>query len=155
MKIWVDADACPGVITDLINKTAHRLSIETVFVANKQLKLPVSPFILSVVVAAGADVADEHIAQNASAGDLVVTHDVPLAARLVPAGITVISPRGDLFHEDNINDRLASRDLMQSLRDTGTISGGPEPFNDKNKRAFANHFDAALHRLRRGQAKRG
>lgn len=150
LKIWVDADACPGAITDLINRAAHRLSIETVFVANRSLNnLPVSPFIKSVLVGAGADVADDFISQNATSGDLVVTHDVPLAAKLVPEGITVISPRGDLFHEDNISERLASRDLMHSLREFGTISGGPEPFNDKHKKAFANHFDAALHRLLR------
>ena len=148
MKVWVDADACPGQISELIYRAAHRLQVQTLFVANKQLKLPISPFLSSVQVDAGMDVADAYIADHAAVGDLVVTQDIPLAAQLVPRGIVVIGPRGDLFHEDNINDRLASRDLMQSLRDSGTMSGGPEPFNETPKRAFANHFDTALQRLR-------
>lgn len=152
LKILVDADACPVPINDLINRTAHKLSIPAIYVANKQLKLPQSPFISAIVVAAGMDVADDYIANRAVAGDLVITHDVPLAARLVPEGVTVISPRGELFNEHNIGDRLASRDLMHSLREFGSVSGGPEPFSEKNKRAFANHFDAAIQRLRRAQA---
>jgi uncharacterized protein len=149
MKVWIDADACPVAVSDLINRAAHKLAIEAVYVANKRLQLPVSPYISSVVVASGADVADQYIADNALENDIVVTHDIPLASKLVPLGVTVISPRGDLFDEGNISERLASRDLMQSLRDSGTISGGPAPFTEKDKRNFASRFDAAIQRLRR------
>jgi len=147
VKVWVDADAVPNQIKDLIVRAVHRRAVETVFVANKQIMLADSPYLTSVQVSQGADVADEYIAEKAQSGDIVVTQDIPLAAKLVPNGVVVISPRGDLFTEDNINESLAGRDLMQSLRDTGTISGGPRPFDEKHKRAFANHFDAALHRL--------
>jgi uncharacterized protein len=146
MKVWVDADAVPNQIKDLIIRAVHRRAVETVFVANKQIMLADSPYLTSVQVCHGSDVADEYIAEKAQSGDIVVTQDIPLAAKLVPKGVVVISPRGDLFTEDNINESLAGRDLMQSLRDTGTISGGPRPFDEKHKRAFANHFDAALHR---------
>lgn len=150
LKIWIDADACPGAVTEVVSRAAHKLHIDTVFVANKLLRPPESPYISTVLVKAGMDVADAYIAEQADCGDLVVTNDVPLASLLVPRGVVVISPRGDLFDEHNIGERLSSRDLMQSLRETGTITGGPEPFNEKHKRAFANRFDAALQRLRRG-----
>lgn len=146
MKVWVDADAVPNQIKDLIVRAVHRRAVETVFVANKQIMLADSPYLSSIQVSQGADVADEYIADKAQAGDIVVTQDIPLAAKLVPNGVVVITPRGDLFTEDNINESLAGRDLMQSLRDTGTISGGPRPFDEKHKKQFANRFDAALHR---------
>lgn len=149
MKVWIDADACPGAVTEVVTRAAHKLHIETVFVANKPLRPPESPYISTVLVSAGMDVADAYIAEQAQKGDLVVTNDIPLASLLVPKGIVVISPRGDLFSEDNIGERLSSRDLMHSLRETGTMTGGPQPFNEKHKRAFANRFDAALQKLRR------
>jgi uncharacterized protein YaiI (UPF0178 family) len=149
VKVWVDADACPGQIRDIIVRAVHRKAIATLFVANKPLTLPESPHLSSILVAQGPDVADTYIAEHASAGDLVVTQDIPLAAQLVPKKVVVISPRGELYNEDNIHDCLARRDLLQSLRDVGTISGGPRPFDDKLKREFSNHFDAALQRLSR------
>lgn len=146
MKVWVDADACPNVIAQLISRAVHRNKIETLFVANKPLVVAESPYISFVQVSSGPDVADVYIAERATAGDIVVTQDVPLAALLVPKKVTVITPRGQLFNEGNINEALAGRDLMQSLRDTGTISGGPSPLDERHKREFANHFDAAIHR---------
>lgn len=122
------------------------MAVETVFVANKQILLPESPYLSAVQVSQGPDVADAYIEKHAQKGDLVVTQDVPLAALLVPRGITVISPRGQHFSEENIGDLVAQRDLMQSLRDLGTVSGGPRPFDEKLKREFAKLLDAALHR---------
>lgn len=147
MKVWIDADACPTPIRDIIVKAVHRLKVETVFVANKQILLPESPYLKAVQVSQGPDIADTYIETNAVAGDMVVTQDIPLAAALVPRGVVALSPRGFLFTEDNINESVATRDLMQSLRDAGTVSGGPRPFDQKLKREFASHFDAALHRL--------
>jgi uncharacterized protein YaiI (UPF0178 family) len=147
VKVWVDADACPVPIRNIIVRAVHRLSVATVFVANKQILLPESPHLSAVQVSRGPDIADAYIETRAEAGDLVVTQDIPLAAQLVPRGVTVISPRGFLFTEDNINESLATRDLMQSLRDAGTVTGGPRPFDDKLKREFARHFDSALHKL--------
>jgi len=147
MNIWIDADACPRQIRDIVLRAAHRRSIAVVFVANKLIALPESELFTCVQVPSGPDAADDYIAANSLKGDLVVTQDIPLAAILVPKGITVISPRGDSYNENNIGDVAARRDLMQELRDTGTITGGPRPFDDKLKHAFANLLDAALHRL--------
>lgn len=149
MKVWVDADACPAKIKEIISRAVHKRAVETCFVANKPIALAESPYLKSVLVGAGPDIADEYIATHATSGDLVVTQDIPLASQLVPQGIVVISPRGDLFDENNIHESKSRRDLMQSLRDQGTITGGPAPFDEKNKREFANHFDAALQRLNR------
>ncbi len=147
LKIWIDADACPGPIRDIVLRASQRLKVQVVFVANKKLNLPDSPLVSLVQVDAGPDVVDAYIVENARANDLVVTQDIPLAALLVPANISVISPRGDRYTESNISEHLSWRDLMTELRDTGTIGGGPKPFDDKVKRAFANHFDAELTRL--------
>ena len=147
MKVWVDADACPGQIRDVVLRAANKLTVTTVFVANKQILLPPIEHITSVLVAAGPDQADAYIVENARSGDLAITQDIPLAGALIPLGVTVISPRGDSYNAENIADKLASRDLLQELRDIGEISGGPRPFDDKLKRKFASLFDAALHRL--------
>lgn len=149
MKVWVDADACPVPIRQIIVRAANRVKADTVFVANKPVTLPAHPHLFFVAVDRGSDVADAYICENAAAGDLVITQDIPLAAQLVPRGITVISPRGDSYNSNNITDILASRNLMQDLRDSGTITGGPAPFDEKLKRKFSNLFDAALHRLHR------
>jgi uncharacterized protein len=154
LKIWVDADACPGPIRDIVLRAAIRLSISTIFVANKVLTLPNSPYISLIQVEQGPDVVDAYIVAHSEPGDLVVTQDIPLAADLVHRDVTVLSPRGDSFNSDNIGDRLASRNLMHDLRDTGEITGGPRPFDDKVKRLFANLFDAELQRLLREQRKR-
>lgn len=152
MKIWVDADACPSVLKELIIKAAHRLQIDTVFVANKVIALPESPFLSSVLVKQGADIADKHIAENAVPGDLVVTQDILLAAALVAADIVAIDLRGNTFSESNIGDRVSTRNLMSDLRDTGEITGGPRPYSDKDKRLFASTFDRTITALRRRQS---
>ncbi len=149
MKIWVDADACPGAVREIVLKAANRLVVHTTFVANKALFLPQAEHLYFVQVPAGPDVVDGYIIEQAITGDLVITQDIPLAAELVNQGVVVISPHGTLFTDGNIGDRLASRNLMSDLRDTGMITGGPKPFGEKEKRAFANAFDQALTRLLR------
>ena len=152
MKIWVDADACPGQIRDVILRAAHRLSVHTVFVANKPVLLPQSIYFSTVQVSNAPDAADQYIVDNAQPGDLAVTQDIPLAAQLVPSGVIVISPRGDSYNHENVADLLARRNLMQELRDSGSVTGGPRPFDDTLKRQFANLLDAALHRLLRNSS---
>jgi hypothetical protein len=147
MRIWIDADACPVQIREIVVRAAVRRSVPVVFVANKPFYLPKSELIEFVQVLEGPDVADAYIVEHAKEGELAVTQDIGLAALLVPLGVIVISPRGDSYNEDNIGDVLARRNLMQELRDTGEISGGPRPFDDKLKRQFASLFDAALHKL--------
>ena len=147
MKIWVDADACPGAVREIILRAAHRLVINTVFVANKPLFLPQAPHLSFVQVSLGPDVVDQHIIEHAQCGDLVITQDIPLASTLVAQGIVVISPHGTLFSDSNIGERLASRNLMTELRDFGLVTSGPKPFGEKEKRAFANTFDQVLTRL--------
>lgn len=147
MKIWIDADACPGAVRDVVIKAAMRLKVETVFVANKQIAVPESAVFRFQLVPAGPDQADQYIVSQAVAGDLVVSQDIPLAAELVPKGAVVIDPRGTVFTPDNIGERLGVRDLMSELRDTGMIGGGPAPFGEKEKRRFASSFDRELTRL--------
>lgn len=147
MIIWVDADACPRQIREIITKAARRLSVQTIFVANKPLALPELELFKFVQVGSGPDVADKYIVDNANDGDLVVTEDIALAALLLPKGVVVISPRGQSFNADNIGERMAGRALMQGLRDAGELTGGPRPFDDKLKQQFASRFDAALHKL--------
>ncbi len=149
MKIWIDADACPGPIRDIVLRACQRLKVQVTFVANKKLLLPESPLISFVQVELGPDVVDAYIVESAKMNDLVVTQDIPLAAQLVPVGISVISPRGDHYTPANISEHLSWRDLMTELRDSGSVGGGPKPFDDKVKRAFANHFDSELNRLLR------
>lgn len=148
MKIWVDADACPVAVKDIISRAAHRKTIETIFVANKILPLMMSPYISFVQVEATPDAADQYIGEHAIEGDLVVTQDIPLAHILVPMNVVVLSPRGLVFTPDNIGERIAVRNLMQDLRDTGETTGGPKPFGDKERREFASAFDRALTKLR-------
>ena len=144
MKIWVDADACPAVIKDVLFRAARRCNLPVTLVANRSLQTPASPLIDSVVVSAGADVADAHIAQSMQAGDLVVTADIPLAALAVEAGGTAIDPRGELYTEQNIGSRLQARNLMDQLRGTGFDTGGPPPFGPRDVQAFANQLDRWL-----------
>ena len=153
MKIWVDADACPAAVREIILRAANRLVIDTVFVANKSLFVPQAPHFSFVQVPLGPDVVDQHIIQHAQCGDLVITQDIPLASTLVTQGIVVISPHGTLFTDNNIGERLASRNLMTDLRDFGMVTGGPKPFGEKEKRAFANAFDQVLTRLMKGDAR--
>ena len=149
MRVFVDADACPTEIRDIIARAAIKRDVDAIFVANKSTSTRAHHRIVHVQVLPGPDQADHYIVANAERGDLVVTQDIPLAAQLVPQGITVIGPRGESYNDDNIADKLSRRDLMQELRDIGEITGGPKPFDDRLKRKFANLFDAALHRLMR------
>lgn len=147
MKIWVDADACPGSVRDIVLTAAYKRKLETVFVANKQLSLPVSDLVKFVQVGNAPDAADAYIIEQSIEGDLVITQDIPLAHPLVHRKIVVISPRGVVFDEDNIGDRLSIRDMMQDMRDAGVVTGGPKQFGDKEKREFASSFDRELTKL--------
>lgn len=152
MRIWVDADACPTAIRDVIAVAAHKHGIATVYVANKKLTVPVSPHISFVQVAIASDAADAYIQENAESCDLVVTQDIPLAHAVVSKGAVAISPHGEKFTKDNIGERISMRNLMQDLRDSGTVTGGPKQFSDKDKRNFANTFNNELIKLIRANA---
>ena len=147
MKIWVDADACPGVVRDIVIVAAIKRKVAVGFVANKQLTLPPSPLVGFDLVDASPDAADRFIVEKARPGDLAITQDIPLAHQLVTKGVATISPRGVTFDHNNIGERLSVRDLMQDLRDSGEVTGGPKQYGEKEKRAFAAAFDRALTRL--------
>jgi len=147
MKVWVDADACPRAIKDIVMKAAQRMKVETVFVANKDLMLPESPYLFFAHVETTLDAADRYIHENAESGDLVITQDIPLAAILVPLGVEVIDNRGSKFTADDVGERLSIRNFMKELRDGGEITGGPKQFSDRDKREFAATFDKELTRL--------
>src|SRR5437660_12405446 len=145
MQIWVDADACPQVIKDILFRAAERAKVLTTLVSNMPLlRTPSSPFIRTIRVAKGFDVADQRIAQELQPGDLVITADLPLAAEVVARGAHALDPRGELYSEDNVRERLAFRNLMQELRSTGDILGGTAPFNQGHRQRFANHPDPLL-----------
>ncbi|MCP3907618.1 MAG: YaiI/YqxD family protein [Oceanicoccus sp.] len=144
MHIWVDADACPNVIKEILFRAANRVQIPVTLVANQYIKTPPSPYIKSVQVAAGFDVADNHIAQETQAGDIVITADIPLAADIVAKGAYGINPRGTLYTEQNIKQTLTMRNFMEEMRSTGQASGGPPPLDSKDKQAFANTLDKLL-----------
>ncbi len=146
MKIFIDADAFPNSIRDIVVKAAVRLNLPLVFVANKPLRLENHPNISLVMVPEGPDVADDRIVQSVRPGDLVITADIPLADRVVEHGAFAMNPRGTLYTEDNIKDRLAMRDLLNDLRDNGTITGGPSAFSRKDRQSFANQIDSFLAR---------
>src|SRR5512132_2542753 len=148
MQIWVDADACPQVIKEILFRAAERAQIVTTLVANTTLRTPESAFIKTVRVRQGFDVADHWIVQQMQAGDLVITADIPLAAEVITRGAHALDPRGDLYSEDNVRERLAMRNLMQDLRSTGAILGGPAPFDQSDRQLFANHLDHFLTRDR-------
>lgn len=144
MKIWVDADACPVVIRDIIYRAAKRTGLETILVANAPISVPESALISFVQVPAGLDVADQEIVQKLSAGDLVITSDIPLAAEVIENGGQALSPRGELFTAGDIRNRLSIRDFMNTLRATGVETGGPPPMSQKDSSQFANQFDKFL-----------
>lgn len=149
VTIWVDADACPGAIRDILLRAADRRVLPITFVANKSLFLPTSDRVRLVTVGKGSDIADQYIADTAQPGDLVVTQDIPLAAILVPKGIAVISVHGELFTPDSIGERLSLRNFMHDLRGAGEQTSGPRPFNDRDKKRFADSLDRELTRLLR------
>jgi uncharacterized protein YaiI (UPF0178 family) len=147
MKIWVDADACPGAVREIIVRAAERVKVPAVFVANKPLSLPRSPLLSTVQVGRGLDVADAHIAAKAERGDLAVTQDIPLAASLVKKGVAVMDVRGEPFTEENIDERLSLRNFMQELREGGVATSGPAAFGPADRQRFASTFDRELTRL--------
>jgi uncharacterized protein YaiI (UPF0178 family) len=144
VQIWVDADACPQVIKEILFRAARRAQVVTTLVANTPLRTPTSPFIRSLRVPKGFDVADHRIVHELQAGDLVITADIPLAAEVIVRGGHALDPRGDLYTEDNVRDRLAVRNLMQELRSTGAVVGGPAPLDHGDRQRFANHLDRFL-----------
>ncbi|MCR8921464.1 YaiI/YqxD family protein [Dasania sp. GY-MA-18] len=144
MHIWVDADACPKAIKEILYKAANRSQLALTLVANHALSTPPSPYIKSIQVASGFDVADNYIAQQAQPGDIVITADIPLAADVVAKGAYGINPRGELYTEQNIQQRLTMRNFMEEMRSTGQASGGPPPLDNRDKQSFANSLDRLL-----------
>ena len=144
MKIWVDADACPVVIKEILYRAANRTRISLTLVANQMLRVPPSPWIKALQVPGGFDVADERIALEVQQGDLVITADIPLAAKVVAKGATVIDPRGELLTGSNIEERLTMRNFMEGLRRSGVDTGGPSTFSHADRQAFANQVDRLL-----------
>ncbi|EED36575.1 conserved hypothetical protein [Luminiphilus syltensis NOR5-1B] len=147
MKIWVDADALPVVIRDILFRAAQKREIETILVANMPLRTPPSPYISSYQVPSGFDVADDEIVRRAEAGDLVITSDIPLAAEVIPKGAHVLTPRGERYTANNIGARLNMRDFMDTMRSSGEHSGGPPPLNQTDRKTFADQLDQLLTRL--------
>jgi uncharacterized protein YaiI (UPF0178 family) len=146
MNIWVDADACPAVVKDILYRAAERCRLTLTLVANRPLRVPSSPFIRALQVPRGFDRADDEIARRVVEGDLVVTADIPLAAQVIARGGHALDPRGDLYCEDNIRERLAMRDFMDTLRSSGVETGGPAVLSHGDRKRFANQLDALLSR---------
>jgi uncharacterized protein YaiI (UPF0178 family) len=144
MRIWVDADACPKVVKEILFRAAERAYVVVIFVANKPLRVPPSAYIKTMQVAAGFDVADNVIAQQLEQGDLVVTADIPLAAEVLAKGGHALNPRGELYTKDNIQERLAMRNLLDELRGSGVVTGGPSTFSHSDRHAFARQLDRFL-----------
>ncbi|MFK8069149.1 MAG: YaiI/YqxD family protein [Gammaproteobacteria bacterium] len=144
MKIWVDADACPVVIKEILFRASKRVQIEVTLVANQFMQIPKSPLINFVKVSAGFDVADDEIVKRMTAGDLVITNDIPLASDVIEKGGTALNPRGELYTTDNIKERLDVRDFMETMRSSGIETGGPPAFNQNDRQAFANQLDKIL-----------
>ncbi|MFC5741727.1 YaiI/YqxD family protein [Dyella tabacisoli] len=147
-QIWVDADACPVVIKEILFRAAEREQVTVTLVANQWLRTPPSRFIRSVQVPGGFDVADNEIVQRVTAGDLVVTQDIPLAALVIDKGALAINPRGELYTPETIAQRLTMRNFMDELRGSGIDTGGPAAFHPRDRQAFANQLDSWLTRRR-------
>ncbi len=144
MHIWVDADACPKVVKDMLFRASERKQVPVTLVANQYLATPPSPLINAVQVQQGFDVADNYIAAKVAPGDLVVTQDIPLAAEVVELKAIAINPRGELYTRENIKQRLSMRDFMETLRSSGVETGGPAAFSQSDRQAFANQLDRFL-----------
>lgn len=151
MTLWVDADACPVVIKEILYRASERTQTPLVLVANRPLHTPRSRLVSSLVVSAGLDVADDEILRRLRPGDVVVTQDIPLAAEVLALGAHALSPRGELFTPDNIRDRLSVRDFMDSLRASGVETGGPPALGQADRQLFANRLDTLLTRLIRSR----
>lgn len=148
MRIWVDADACPSVIKDILYRAANRERVQLTLVANRRLRPPQSQYVTAIVVPAGFDVADSRIITELQPGDLVITADIPLAAEALAKGGHALNPRGELYTKDNIDERLSMRNFTDSLRGTGVVTGGPPSLSQTDRRDFANSLDAFLTRHR-------
>ncbi len=146
MKIWVDADACPVVIKEILFRAAERTKIPVTLVANQAVNTPRSQFITSIQVAQGFDVADNEIVKRLNTGDLVITSDIPLAAEVIEKGGHALNPRGELYTKNNIRARLNMRDFMESLRSSGVMTGGPAALSQSDRQSFANNLDKLLTR---------
>ncbi len=144
MKIWVDADACPVVIKDILFKAAERTRVQVTLVANRQVRIPSSRYISFLRVAPGFDVADNEIVKRLATGDLVITSDIPLAAQVIEKGSYALNPRGELYTTENIASRLNMRDFMDALRSSGIDTGGPPTLNKSDRQSFANQLDKFL-----------
>ena len=147
MKIWVDADACPKVIKEILFRAADRVGVPVTLVANQPVKVPGSRYIHSIQVGTGFDVADNHIVKRSQEGDLVVTADIPLAAEVVAKGCLALNPRGELYTTENIRQRLNMRDFLDTMRGSGIDTGGPASFSQADRQAFANQLDRLLARI--------
>ncbi len=146
MHIWVDADACPAVIKDILFRAAERLELQMTLVANKALRTPPSRFIRTMQVARGFDVADNEITGRIEAGDLVITADIALASDVIARGAHALNPRGEFYTPDNIAERLALRDHLAALRAGGVVTGGPAPLDNTDRKRFADQLDRFLTR---------
>ena len=144
MKIWIDADACPVAIKEILFRAAERTGIHLTLVANQRIDVPRSRLIKSIQVASGFDAADNEIVKRINPGDLVITSDIPLAAEIIEKQAIALSPRGELYTADNIKNRLTMRDFMDSLRSSGIDTGGPPPLNQGDRKAFADQLDKLL-----------
>ncbi len=146
LKIWVDADACPNPVKEILFRAADRVKVQIFLVANQALRTPPSPYIRSLQVSPGFDVADNYIVQQLKPNDLVITADIPLAAEVVARGGYALNPRGELYNKENIKQRLQMRDFMEEMRSTGQVSDGPAPFGQNERQAFANALDRFLNK---------
>ncbi len=148
LRIWVDGDACPGAVKEIVFRTAKRREIRTTLIANQSIRVPKSEFIDAILVAHGADIADKKIIELMHQGDVVITGDIPLAASVVGKGGIAIGTRGELFDDSSVQSRLATRNLMDQLRGAGIETSGPKPQSQKDVQAFANQLDRTLTRLK-------
>lgn len=149
MQIWVDADACPKVIKDILYRVAARTGIELTLVANQPLDVPRIPGVRALQVGSGFDVADNEIVRLCAAGDLIVTADIPLAAEVIAKGATALNPRGELYTRENVRARLNMRDFLDTMRASGVHTGGPAPLDQRDRQAFANALDRFVARAAR------
>ena len=151
MHIWVDADACPKVIKEILFRAAERVRVPLTLVANRPLRVPPSPYIKTLKVPAGFDVADKQIVDEIQANDLVITADIPLAAAVIEKGGHALDPRGELYTESNVRERLSVRDFMDELRGAGVVTGGPSEFSKGNRKEFANALDRILSQWKKNE----
>lgn len=149
MKIWVDGDACPAVIKEILFKAAERTKLDVIVVANRQINIPKSAHIHFLIVPSGLDGADNEIVKNVEPGDLVVTSDIPLAARIVEEGALGLNPRGEIYTKDIISERLSARDFMDILRSSGVETGGPSALSARDRQSFANSLDQIITKVKK------